>query len=55
MTFYQNTDRLDLKNRRMRAMFGAQEVGSRWSDPEYLRRIAPPPLESEESKGVSDH
>lgn len=50
MTFHHNTTQIDLNNRRVKAMFGNQKTGERLSDPEYLRRLDPPPLESEESR-----
>ncbi len=45
--FWQNTSQRDTANLRRKAVFGAVENGKRLEDPEYLAKLAPPPLPSE--------
>lgn len=52
MGFWHNAKNVNKKRRNIKAIFGGTESGARLSDPEYLAKIAPPPLESEEATDV---
>lgn len=47
MSFWQNTTQLDRRNQSLKSIFGGVENGKRLEDPEYLARLAPPPLPSD--------
>lgn len=50
MGFWHNAKNVNKKRRNIKAIFGGTESGSRLNDPEYLAKLAPPPLDSEEGQ-----
>jgi len=48
--FWQNMTQRDMKNWARKAAFGQSESGSRFENPAYMAKLAPPPLPSERAK-----
>lgn len=49
MNFVHKTPTIKKKRRSLKSVFGGSELGSRLSDPEYLAKLAPPPLDTEKA------